>query len=153
MKAITIHQPWATLIALGEKRFETRGWPTKHRGPIAIHAGKKIDELAFCDWPICETLRKHGIVHLADLPTGKIVATANMTECWRVIGIADVPVKETSVLSSGNRMFGITPATEEYQFGDFSEGRYAWELTDVQPLPVPLPAKGQQGFWNWTEER
>ncbi len=28
MKAITIHQPWATLIALGEKRFETRSWGT-----------------------------------------------------------------------------------------------------------------------------
>ncbi|WP_409175497.1 hypothetical protein [Brevibacillus fortis] len=33
MKAITIHQPFATLIALGEKRFETRGWATRYRGP------------------------------------------------------------------------------------------------------------------------
>ncbi|WP_342351939.1 ASCH domain-containing protein [Lysinibacillus boronitolerans] len=30
MKAITIKQPWATLIALGEKRFETRSWQTKY---------------------------------------------------------------------------------------------------------------------------
>ncbi|WP_309145170.1 ASCH domain-containing protein, partial [Brevibacillus sp. HB2.2] len=45
MKAITIHQSWATLIALGEKRFETRGWSTNHRGPIAIHAAKKRESL------------------------------------------------------------------------------------------------------------
>lgn len=36
---LTLHQPWATLIALGAKTVETRGWPTKYRGPIAIHAG------------------------------------------------------------------------------------------------------------------
>lgn len=40
MKAITIWQPWAMLIALLEKGNETRGWPTKHRGPLAIHAAK-----------------------------------------------------------------------------------------------------------------
>ena len=39
-KAITIRQPWAGLIAVGEKIYETRSWPTKYRGPIAIHAGK-----------------------------------------------------------------------------------------------------------------
>ena len=33
MKAVTVRQPWATLIALGMKRFETRSWQTKYRGP------------------------------------------------------------------------------------------------------------------------
>lgn len=41
MKAITIWQPWASLIACGAKKYETRGWPTKYRGPIAIHAAAK----------------------------------------------------------------------------------------------------------------
>ena len=39
MKALTLHQPWATLIALGVKTIETRSWRTNYRGPIAIHAG------------------------------------------------------------------------------------------------------------------
>lgn len=61
MKAITIKQPWATLIALGEKRFETRSWQTKYRGPIAIHAGKTIDK-EYCEYqPIKRALQKHGI--------------------------------------------------------------------------------------------
>jgi len=40
MKAITIHQPYASLIACGAKIYETRSWATKYRGKIAIHAGK-----------------------------------------------------------------------------------------------------------------
>jgi hypothetical protein len=37
MKVITIIQPWATLIAINEKRFETRSWATKYRGPLATN--------------------------------------------------------------------------------------------------------------------
>lgn len=39
MKALTLHQPWASLVALGVKTVETRGWATSYRGPLAIHAG------------------------------------------------------------------------------------------------------------------
>lgn len=40
MKALTISQPYASLIARGEKFVENRRWPTPYRGPLAIHAGK-----------------------------------------------------------------------------------------------------------------
>ena len=39
MKALTVRQPWASLIAVGAKRVETRSWPTAYRGPRAIHVG------------------------------------------------------------------------------------------------------------------
>jgi activating signal cointegrator 1 len=148
MKVITIIQPWATLIALGEKQFETRSWATKHRGELAIHAGKKIDKEACREPEIRKALERHGYTE-DNLPTGAVVAICNLTECWGVIGIADVPVKETHVLSAGNRMFGMTRAIKEFHFGDYSEGRYAWELADVNQLSEPIPAKGQQGLWNW----
>ena len=38
MKAISLLQPWATLVSIGAKRVETRSWRTDYRGPIAIHA-------------------------------------------------------------------------------------------------------------------
>ncbi len=41
MKALTLWQPWASLVALGVKTIETRSWSTKYRGPLAIHAGAK----------------------------------------------------------------------------------------------------------------
>lgn len=45
MKALTLHQPWASLIAVGVKTIETRSWATKYRGPLAIHAGKHFELL------------------------------------------------------------------------------------------------------------
>lgn len=44
MKAISIKQPWAGLIANGKKTIETRTWNTSYRGPLLICAGKTIDE-------------------------------------------------------------------------------------------------------------
>lgn len=41
IKALTIRQPWAQLIALGVKTIETRSWSTRYRGPLAIHAAAK----------------------------------------------------------------------------------------------------------------
>ena len=38
MKVLTLTQPWATLVAIGAKRIETRSWATKYRGPLLIHA-------------------------------------------------------------------------------------------------------------------
>ena len=34
-------------------------------------------------------------------------------------------------------------------FGDYSDGRWAWLLTDIKPLAPPVPARGAQGFWEW----
>ncbi len=36
MKAISLKQPWANLIAAGKKTIETRKWSTKYRGPLLI---------------------------------------------------------------------------------------------------------------------
>lgn len=48
MKAVTLTQPWATLVAIGAKQIETRSWPTNYRGPLAIHAGKGPSTIG---WP------------------------------------------------------------------------------------------------------
>lgn len=145
MRAITIIQPWATLIALGEKQYETRSWSTKHRGQIAIHAGKKIDKQA-CEVPeIKAALARHG--YTADnLPTGAVVAVAELNECFRVL--RDV-LGGVVVLQAETRKTHFNTLDKEFSFGWFDSGRYAWELRDVQSLENPIPSKGQQGFWNW----
>ena len=43
VRAISLWQPWATLIANGHKRYETRAWRTAYRGPLLIHAGLGAD--------------------------------------------------------------------------------------------------------------
>lgn len=139
MKAITIIQPWATLIAIREKKFETRSWATKHRGPLAIHAGKKVDKEVCNSEPFRSVLAKHG--YTADnLPTGSIIARCLLRDCREIIyDHGDYAILGISTLTaSGN----------EYAFGDYSEGRFAWELSDVNEI-APVPAKGQQGLWTW----
>lgn len=144
MKAITIIQPWATLIALGEKQFETRSWSTKHRGELAIHAGKKIDREACETEPIKSTLAKHG--YTADnLPTGAILAIAHLTECWSIRNEGG-PIW-LDIVSKTLGWAGKFP--DEYYFGDYTDGRYAWQTSNVRQLPAPIPAKGMQGLWNW----
>jgi hypothetical protein len=41
LKAISVKQPWANLIASGEKTIETRLWETKYRGPLLIVSSKQ----------------------------------------------------------------------------------------------------------------
>lgn len=143
MTAITIHQPWATLIALGEKRFETRSWATKYRGPIAIHAAKKVDLKICLEEPFRSILARHG--YTADnLPTGAVVAICQLQECHKVIEDYG-----SSALVGEDLTRIMRP---EYDFGWYEIGRYAWELTDIKQID-PVSAKGQQGLWNWGGER
>jgi hypothetical protein len=47
--ALSIQQPWAWLIVHGYKPVENRDWPTKIRGTIGVHAGKKFDREGY-EW-------------------------------------------------------------------------------------------------------
>jgi hypothetical protein len=140
MKAITIKQPWATLIALGEKRFETRGWQTKYRGELAIHAGKQVDRDACLEPEIKAALVRNGILSISMLPTGSVIATTILKDCIR----SGETWTDGYILENGERVY-----SPEYEFGDFTPGRYAWDLGDVKQLPEPIPAKGQLSLWNW----
>lgn len=65
MKALSLWQPWATLIANGAKQIETRSWSTSYRGPILIHAAKRkvlkeLKELAEDSAPPDQALSERG---------------------------------------------------------------------------------------------
>lgn len=145
MKAITILQPWASLIACGAKKIETRGWPTKYRGKIAIHAGKKnlIKELNF----VTGAEIQNALPFVPeDAPTGAVIAIAELVDCIKVIGFdkfLNLPVLENDFTRKV-----ITITANELLFGDLSIGRYAWLLENVQPIE-PVPARGMQRLWEW----
>lgn len=133
MKCLTIRQPWATLIALGEKQIETRTWRTAHRGELAIHAGMQVNKAICRTEPYQSLLACHG--YTADnLPTGKIIAVSRIADCCEV----------TPELAQQG-----WPGGNEYVFGNYAEGRYAWKLEEVVPLVHPIPAKGRLGFWEY----
>ncbi|MED4600107.1 ASCH domain-containing protein [Paenibacillus validus] len=152
MKAITIHQPWASLIAIGAKRFETRSWKTNYRGPIAIHASKTDphDMIRSLPHDVQRAMYEQfydrlGISSgaLKRMPTGSIVATAELSDC----------LKSVDTWTDGYELEGRKLIySPEYEFGDFTPGRFTWELTNVRMLDDPIPAKGQQGLWNWNPD-
>lgn len=134
MKCLTIRQPWAMLIALGEKEFETRSWRTAYRGEIGIHAGLKINKKVCEQEPFKSVLAKHG--YTADnLPTGAIIATSQLTGCYEV-----TPEVDLREWIQGN----------EYVFGNYEEGRFAWKFEEIVQLSDPIPAKGQLSIWNYS---
>ena len=135
MKALTLTQPWATLVAVGAKRIETRSWYTNQRGRIAIHAAKGFPLQArdICqEKPFRDVLHALGLT-LFDLPLGAVIATA---ELWRILRI-DYMVSAL-----------LPPPEPERSYGDYAPLRYAWYLRDVWAIE-PVPCKGHLGLWEW----
>ena len=141
MKAITLWQPWASLVAIGAKRFETRSWATTYRGPLAIHAAKKpmssiLPMIATLERKVMELsfVFSPGVFHGFDsLPLGCIVATCELADC--------LPVEDV--------YHELYDMRNEEHFGDFSAGRFAWRLNGVVLLDKPIPARGAQRLWEW----
>lgn len=107
MKALTIRQPWASLIAHGVKTIETRSWSTKYRGPLAIHAGKAKPERSEegCgvpvghDWlPVEDFDGSWRLEHFArgctgapydiDMPLGAVVATCTLADVVPIVALS-----------------------------------------------------------------
>jgi hypothetical protein len=132
IKAITLWEPWATFIADGHKCFETRSWSTAYRGNIAIHASKRWqrDQKAILNQLVMQhsELSKYAVY---EFPFGCVVAACRLVNVHRVESVRD----------------GLSEI--ERALGDYSDGRFAWELEIVKLPSAPIPAKGMQGIWTW----
>lgn len=130
LRIITLWQPWASLIALGHKMYETRSWSTKYRGRLIIHAAKRPvvdDELAKIAYESVGWL-EYSYLKSIDYPLGGIIAACKLTDCLAM---------NTAIISS------ITPL--EKAVGDWQPWRFAWALNDVRPCNL-IPFKGGQGL-------
>jgi hypothetical protein len=154
MKAITLTQPWASLVAIGEKKIETRSWRTNYRGPLAIHAAKGFPyeaKVVCFEEPFQSILLDHGFIKRditfpgnLRFPFGAILGTCELfdvvkTDSWVWFGKA--------IRGWENRGVFWTLDNQEIAFGDYSRGRFAWLLYDLQMFPEPILAKGSLGLW------
>jgi hypothetical protein len=152
MKAITLHQPWATLVAIGAKQIETRSWKTAYRGPLAIHAGKntryikmKSADYLCAEEPFYSVLTRAGFVWPSGpLPLGCVVATCELVDVQQIDEVVSFPACQ----SYNARGHTWELSKQERAFGNYAVGRYMWLLDNIQILPA-IPAKGSQGFWEW----
>lgn len=120
-RAISIMHPWAWLIVNGHKDIENRDWPTRFRGPVAIHAGQKIDR--DCAWDLNEGLHpvrghSHDFKPPQEYETGGIVGVAEIIGC---------------VEGSANPWF---------------VGKYGFVIRNARPVPF-IPCKGALSFFDW----
>jgi hypothetical protein len=170
MKALTIHQPWASLIAVGAKRYETRGWATDYRGPIAIHAGKALNHIRGEFDNRFVSVVQHMLFpnnlyvdmwsNVAQLlPRGAVIAIAELVDCHLITREMDPTDLDEDIClrrpgDTDRDHCGCTYMTDarELLLGDWTPGRFAWELSNVRLLDKPIPARGQQGLWEWTPE-
>ena len=171
MKVLTLHQPWASLIALGVKAIETRSWSTKYRGPLAIHAGVKKPRNVWAQEPpdvydpiamdryleISEDVHGTGsFLYEWRGPLGAIVATCTLVDVVPILTPADVierrAMKAVSVLGDSLLLcerYGAGPIVDikdQRPYGDFTPGRFAWLLAAVVPVDPPVAFKGGQGL-------
>lgn len=126
MKALTIKQPFASLIAAGIKEYEFRSWKTAYRGELLIHAGKSVDRQAM------KKFEQYGL----DVPTGCILAKVKLTDC--------VPVNDSFRQELREKNFHVYSGTTEEP--DW-EG-YGWKLENAEPIAL-IPINGKLGLWEY----
>lgn len=152
MRALTLHEPYASLVAEGYKLYETRPrCPKSMVGQrIAIHAGKKmltLAEMQALPEEVVDFVSDKGGIR--ELPYGAIVASATLVRVHVVIEQAinnqRALVQETYPPTYRIRHIKTDP------YGDFSQGRYIWELGDISKVDEPIPMRGFQGFWTLPE--
>jgi activating signal cointegrator 1 len=154
VRALSLTQPWATLLVHGAKKIESRSWGTSRRGPLWIHAAKGFPAWAkeLCGQePFATALRLiHGTDDPAALPTGAVLGMAHLVACHRIAGTPEtLVVKRPHRAEAGRYLIPPAPDTDEHAFGDYTAGRYAWVFEDPAALREPAPAKGAPGLWPW----
>lgn len=150
MKALSILQPWASLVVTTDqntgkayKQIETRSWNTKYRGPLLIHAsiGKQYRKLP-TDGPLWMNCPLRII---ESMPFGAIIGMVNLVDTMNTERII-LPPNETKYRSIISDPWKISD--QELAFGDYSHGRYGWLLSDPIMFKNPIPCKGSLSIWN-----
>lgn len=146
MKVLSLLQPWASLVVTphpdnknsGIKEWETRCWRPRNLELI-------------------EQLKTEGFLIHASL--GWKIKQADLLGYWPFdqyeydfsmdFGMIIGHVKLVKIEPTGSgSLFKNNISDEEALFGDYSTGRFAWQLTQPLLFKKPIPAKGALNFWN-----
>jgi hypothetical protein len=144
MPALSIRQPWAWLIVNGFKDIENRDWPTKFRGPLLIHAGKKLTvpdydaAMLFIEAYVDPALVGK-VPDIGDLLLGGVTGMVTLTDCV---------AHHTSPWFTGGFSPAVTSdgSADENTSGSSVMG-YGFVLADAKPLHF-IPYRGRLGFFD-----
>ena len=180
MKAITLHQPYASLIATHRKRYETRSWPPPAgmiNQRIGIHAGKRKsrdvqETIQYFHGPHaavtftgeheirsavgCESFDYESFwvtergQHAASYPLGVMVCTAVLWDAGKIVARAGQCGATRNVVLTIDWLGNSQHQVPADDYGWYEVGRWVWMLGNVEVCHPPVPAKGRQGIWEWS---
>lgn len=155
-KALTIWQPWASLVMIGAKRYEFRRWNFADKPHLAklvgrrlvIHAGARPPRLAEVD----DILNR---IVSGESELDQTLAVPFLTDLRAKLAAKGTdPVPLAAALGSailGRPRSVVDLFADQVADSDrLDQHMYAWPMADTQPFPAPVPAAGAQGFWNWS---
>lgn len=150
---VSMWQPWATLLMLGLKTYETRSWSTSHRGLLGIHAAKRaidVDTRSYFEdsglrefiWDnhAFDVLGEYdgGHVHGALLGTVELITCKPTDAVYRPEPSWNAPFED----------WPVPDVPLDYYLGDFTPGRFAWECSTPRIYTYHPSVRGQQGLFS-----
>ena len=137
IKALSLWQPWAALIAAGHKKFETRSRLTHHRGPLLICSSRRTSNLQTCvehDFVSSGATLEPWMRKL-----GMALCIVDVVDVFKILRNETMVSIDTPTIGRG------LPSRPEYYYGDYGFGRYAWQLANLRPLKEKsFPVTGRQ---------
>ena len=131
--ALSLTQPYASLVVCGAKCIETRSWRTTYRGLLGIHAAKGFPRWArecCAEGHFRVALADVGIQSFTELPLGALLGTVELLDC--------VPTASIDLRGIGD---------PECAFGDYGPKRWAWLLAEPRAFSQAIPMKGALSVW------
>jgi hypothetical protein len=170
MKALTVYQPWASLIVVGAKPFEFRHWNVAHRYPkligqrIVIHASARTlrtnevhdileaEHAGGCAWaatclhrePALPVLEKALEMTLTGRTPPNMLPSADDLPYSAGLGTAILGEPRDGLEIA--KEFGVDFANDSDRD---EEANWGWPMLEIEKWDEPIPMKGHQGFWNW----
>lgn len=150
LRALALWQPWASLVAVGAKRWETRSWrpreigscrPRDYRGLLAIVAARTrvVPPLS---GSFQELLGRHGLADLDSLPRGAVVA---LVRVLRVVRTEEIVEFVAGRACTRARFTSTLIRCDDVTAGDWTAGRFGWELELLGVPSTPIPFRAAQG--------
>ncbi|SRR5881394_77488 len=128
IRAISLWQPWASAMASGAKRIETRSWPTSYRGDLLICSAKRKPKFGECPDFV--------LANCGQLPFGFALCIVELYDCW--------PTERVNELRQ-------SIGKAERDLGDYAPNRFAWLTRNCRTFQEPIPIVGRQGLWKLSE--
>lgn len=134
MKALTVNQPWAVLLAADATRYSVRSWHTRYRGPLALHAGRTFTPEAI---DVClheevkPLLARAGYEYIVQLPLQALVGVADLVACIRAGDQGQLDPTDPVV-----RRESVSPES------------WVWVFAKARPPARPVPCRGRPGLFS-----